>query len=185
MTTKHSVASSKYEAETLDGLPGTGRPPYHFHRVGQHTHSEGLVVLVTCHGAPNWIGNFQRGDGGLNAIYETPSPDHLCVVAGGTGYWVPVRAPGQYELIALYPIQEVRALPEAGLLLLLSLTNLAAYAAAGFKWQTSRVSWDGITVLEASARAIRGTAWDAPAEKEVSFFVDPLTGFHEGGASPP
>jgi hypothetical protein len=185
MATEHPLVSAGYEAAILGGLPGGGRPPFQFHRPGQPTHGEGVVVRVAPHDSSAWMGNFQRGDGALDGIYEAPSPDRLCVVAGGTGYWVAVRAPEQYEIVALYPIGTVYALPEAGILLFVSLTHLAAYGAEGLRWQTSRVSWDGIRILEASAQTIRGVAWDAPAEKEVGFFVDPRTGSHEGGASPP
>jgi hypothetical protein len=131
------------------------------------------------------VGNFQRGDGKLTGVFATPSPDHLCLIASGRGYWVPTAAPTDFQVIQAYPIQDARAIPQLRLLIFTDYTDLVAYGVDGLRWASGRVSWDGITIVSADADGIVGRAWDATREQEVGFFVNPQTGRAEGGAAPP
>ncbi len=173
-----------YEAELLPGLPATGPEPLQFRATTLGRGREGLVVSVRSAGSV-WVGNFQRGDGQLDGIYETPSPDHVCVIAGGTGYWVPVYGPASYEIVGVYPIEHVRFIPELGVVVFADFTDLAGYGASGKRWASGRASWDGIEIVRADRVGIVGKAWDATKECEVGFYVDPVTGELEGGAAPP
>jgi hypothetical protein len=174
-----------YEATVLPGLPGTGVPPLQIHASHQRSHREGLVVEVRGTDGGRWTGNVQPGDGKLSGLYPTPSPDCLCVIAGGRGYLVPVREPATYEMVGAYPIEDVRSIPELGLLLFVTFTDVVAYDAKGRVWSAGRVSWDGISIRSVSSEGVHGTAWDSPEEREVGFFIDPRTGAVEGGAAPP
>jgi len=173
-----------YLVELLPGLPGAVSVAQ-FHRKGQRTFREGVVVRVTPTGGQAWVGNFQCGDGRLSGVYATPSPHAACVVAGGQGYVVPVQDPGAYQLVAAYPIGDVRSLLELGLILFADFTDIVAYDSRGCVWSTGRLSWDGLTITSVSPAGIVGKAWDAPAGREVSFVVDPRSGRPEGGATPP
>ena len=173
-----------YEANVLPGLPTSGPEALDFRATPHGRGREGLVVQVRS-GDESWVGNFQRGDGKLSGIYPTPSPRHVCVVAGGRGYWVPVSSPAIYEIVEAYPIQDVLTIPELLLLVFVDYTALAAYGPDGLRWRSSRVSWDGIRILRADATGIEGRGWDAAAEQEVGFFVHIVTGLVEGGAAPP
>jgi hypothetical protein len=175
---------TRYEARVLPGLPAYGPEPLRFQAVPHQRGREGLVLEVRWD-ARQWIGNFQRGDGKLNAIYATPSGDTVCVVAGGRGYWVATPNPQQYELVMAYPIQDVRAIIELELLIFADYTALVAYGTSGLRWKSRRVSWDGIRILRVDEQGVVGRAWDATKDQEVDFFVDAATGRLEGGAAPP
>ena len=173
-----------YEVEVSTPLPSKVANVLEFRATGRRAAEQGIVLKVRADSF-TWIGTFERGDGKLSAIYFTPSPDHLCVVAGGVGYWIPVLDPKRYEVMPIGPIQEVRPLHALALLLFADYTELAAYGAGGQRWITRRVSWDGIEILRADAKGILGRAWDATREAKVGFFVDPETGRVEGGSAPP
>lgn len=173
-----------YEVDLLPGLPATGPEPVQLRATSHGVGREGLVVRVYS-GSVSWIGNFQRGDGKLTGIYATPSPDHVCVVASGRGYWLPALDPAAYQIVEAYPIRDVRSIPELGLLIFADYTDLVAYGVEGRRWVSQRVSWDGITILRADQHGVVGRAWDATQEQEVGFFVDARSGRVEGGASPP
>lgn len=174
-----------YEAVVLPGLPGSGPPVHQFHRSDQSSHREGLVVAVHCQDDVRWIGNFQMGDGDRSGLFASPSPAKLCVVSGGLGYLVAARHPMAYGIVRLYPIQDVRAIPELGLILFASFTHIVAYGAEGQAWATPRVSWDGISISRVSKDGVEGRAWDSPRDREVGFVVNAHTGELTGGAAPP
>jgi hypothetical protein len=185
MTTQgiHAAWPHRYEGTILPGLPAMGPEPMQFRAVQRGLGSEGLVVEITTD-ARRWIGNFQRGDGRYNAVYGTPSPAHVCVIAGGTGYYVSTINPNEFEIVAAYPIQDAREIVGLDLLVFADYTNLVAYGPKGLCWRTKQVSWDGVKIDRADEQAIVGRAWDATKQGEVGFLVDARTGELEGGASP-
>lgn len=173
-----------YAAEILPGLPGVGPPPYQFSRSGR-VHSEGLVVMVRLSDNGQWVGNLQRGVGQFSGIWGLAGAAVLLVVASGQGYWLDVHRPEVYDAVSMAPITDVRSIPELGLLILAGLTDIAAYSAGGRVWASGSVSWDGLRIVEATANGISGIGWDAPAEREVGFFLNPRTGSREGGSGSP
>lgn len=72
-------------------------------------------------------------------------------------------------------------LPEGDLMVLNFGTRLDAYDAnaSGLRWQTSRISWDGIEELRLEQHRLKGVAFDP---RRVPFEVDLLTGEVAGGA---
>jgi hypothetical protein len=71
---------------TLEGLPPYGDLPQQFSATGLGMHREGYVVQFRPETLDEWVGNFQRGLGSLEGVYEHPDPSLLVVVAGGQGY---------------------------------------------------------------------------------------------------
>jgi hypothetical protein len=182
---------ASYSVERLDGRPRGSvrefRQPRHGAEAGElvlETGSEYLWFAVTPADGESWVGGFECGPGRLTGLFAAPSPEVVCVVAKGQGFWVPVLAPADYEIIRSIPIQEVLAVPGKRILVFIDYTELEAYGPGGFLWRTERLSWDGLKVTEVTAEMIRGTAWDSPANREVPFSVDTENGASEGGSSP-
>lgn len=149
------------------------------------THSgEPLALEVYPAVGEPWVGIFRSGAGGLTGVFGTPTPDIVCVVSNGQGYWVPVSAQGQFVEIQSSPLLHVFAIPSCKLIGFVDFTEIEAYGLEGQLWITERLSWDGLEIIEATERGIRGRAWDSPANKHVEFVVDPHDGTHIGGSSP-
>ena len=183
---------AKYSVERLDSPPRGRvrefRQPRRSGRAGElvlETGSESLWLEVNPSDGESWIGGFECGPGRLTGLFATPSPDVVCVVVKGQGFWVPVLLPGDVEIIRSLPIQEVFAIPGKPILVFADYTELEAYGEGGFLWRTERLAWDGLKVTEVTAETIRGMAWDSPANREVPFAVDTESGASEGGSSPP
>jgi hypothetical protein len=143
-----------------------------------------VLIEVTPDVGDSWVGCFHAGLEGVTGIFATPSPQKSCVVVAGEGYWVTARSPSDYEIVRCVPIKIVRAVPEKGVIVFGSFTDLAAYGAMGLLWETPQLSWDGLKITEVTEKQIRGLAWDSPANREVPFVVDVETGRHQGGSSP-
>lgn len=188
--TKHGFEAG-YNVERLDSRPQGG---VHEFRRSRHGLDAGKQVLemateslwfkVSPLDSKSWIGGFECGPGGVTGLFATPSRQVLCVVTKGQGYWISVLDPANYEIVRSIPIQDVITVPGERKLVFVDHTRLAAYGPSGFLWLTDDLSWDGLTVTEITADTIRGTAWDSPANREVSFSVDTELGASEGGSSP-
>ena len=53
--------------------------------------------------------------------------------------------------------------------------------ANGLRWETARLSWEGVTLGEVRDGKLHGTGWNMHTNREVPFAVDMVTGAHEGG----
>ena len=131
-----------------------------------------------------WVGQFRQGAEGITGVFATPSPDVLCVIARGTGYWVPVLEPTQFQLMPSVPIREVLPVNIHRLLIFVDYTTIAAYGPSGRVWITPDLSWDGLQIDNISHDVIFGSGWDSPAARRVPFSVDLITGAAHGGSSP-
>lgn len=156
----------------------------HYAAVAKRHASEGLVVRVW-QDSLSWLGNFQRGDGAMDGLTATPSPQHLCVVAGGRGYYVPAGTPELFEAVPTYPVIQIAAVDQPALLVMADYTRVAAYDRDGLRWVSRAVSWDGIKILRADAEMISGLAWDAPEGEEIEFSIEPTTGHVRSGPEHP
>jgi hypothetical protein len=175
--------SHNYRVERLPGLPA-GEPVLQFIATPTRLVREGLVARLSGD-SQSWLGNFQCGDGAIDSITATPSPHHVCVVAAGRGYWVPVSSPGSFEVVPIYPVTQIAAIDDPALLVISDYTRVGAYGADGLRWVSRGISWDGIKILQADQQMISGLAWDAPQEVEVRFVIDPMTGQVQEGPEPP
>jgi hypothetical protein len=176
-----------YQCEILEELPNRASRRYYFPGGTEVGGRGGLMVSVQPHDGEEWLGIFAVGDlsrRGANAMLSMPHPHQLCVVSRGQGYIVEVTSAREIEVISMEPILGVVPAPASGLLLMHDFSRVRAYGRNGRAWSTPAISWDGIQLLEVTARAVHGTAWDSPNNKHVSFVIDLATGAQQGGASP-
>lgn len=116
-----------------------------------------------------------------SGVWACPGLHDLLAIAGGYGYRIDTRNPSQCEFLPQRPITAVLAAPEEDLLLLAGFHTVLAVGAEGVRWQTGRLSWEGVTLREARDWILHGQGWDMFADREVPFSVDLRTGTHEGG----
>ena len=114
-------------------------------------------------------------------IWSCPDPAMVCAVAGGYGYMIDSRAPERWQQLEYRPVTEVRPIPVAGLLVFVSFHSLEAWGAAGRRWQTARLSWEGMRLGDATATELHGWGWDMRTDTEMEFAIDLETGRHTGG----
>lgn len=173
-----------YSYKVLDTLPATEQDALEFYIGRRPKHpGEFLIVEVRPFGGMYWIGKFEYGpeDYPLSGVYKHPSSDHVCVVANGQGYIVPVYAPTEWKKVLVAPILGMLPMVEQQVLLFWSFQDLAAYDPGGLKWWVERLSEDNLSITDISGGVIRGTAWDPVGEREAPFSVDPVTGRVTGG----
>ena len=116
-----------------------------------------------------------------SGVWACPAPDDLLAVAGGYGYLLHTLQPAHPEFLSLRPIASLLSTPEEGLLLLAGFHHVLALGAEGVRWQTARLSWEGVTLGEVRDGKLHGEGWDMFADREVPFSVDLGTGKHTGG----
>ena len=116
-----------------------------------------------------------------SGVSACPDPHHLLAIAGGYGYLIDTRDPATCDFLPLRPIVSALPAPGEGLLLLAGFHEVLALGAGGVRWQTARLSWEGVTLREIADGALVGDGWDMFTDREVPFRVDLLTGKHEGG----
>jgi len=114
-------------------------------------------------------------------IFACPHPDHLLAIAGGYAYLVDTQSPENCVHLPLRPVTQILAAPSAGVILLAGFHHVLANDALAVRWQTARLSWEGITLTHTDAHNLHGTGWNLQTDREVPFTVDLLTGEHQGG----
>ncbi len=115
-------------------------------------------------------------------VYGSPNPDELCAAAGGYAYIVDTLAPGTCTLVGLKPVVSVIESEANGLLLFVGFHAIHAWGREGPAWQTARLSWEGISVIELTLTELVGFGWNLKTDREMEFRVDLQTGSHTGGA---
>lgn len=185
---------ARYDVRTADWTSGSQPSAHEFSSAvrsardrGIETSIEaipGVIVGIVPYDAERWVGRFQAGIEGISGVFATPSPDTVCVVVKGEGYWVPVDFPASFEIVRVRPIKQVMSPPGGRILIFVSYTRLAAYGASGCIWITEDLSWDGIQISKLTEGTVRGSSWDSPSERWIPFSVDLYTGKSEGGSSP-
>jgi len=116
-----------------------------------------------------------------SGVWSCPDPANICIAAGGYVYLIDAHDPARWQQVEYRPVVEIRALPEAGLLLFSGFHSLLAWGLTGMVWQTARLSWDGVRITAADADTIHGLGWDMRTDQEIPFEVDVKTGAHCGG----
>ncbi len=114
-------------------------------------------------------------------IFACPHPDHLLALAGGYAYVIDTLAPEHCVHLPLRPVTQILPATSAGVILLAGFHNVLAIDANGLRWQSARLSWEGITLTHADALHLHGTGWNLHTDREVPFTVDLITGEHTGG----
>ncbi|HEX3940549.1 MAG TPA: hypothetical protein VHX11_03610 [Acidobacteriaceae bacterium] len=114
-------------------------------------------------------------------VWACPDPAWMCAVAGGYAYMIDTRDPGCWEQLEYRPVTSVRALPEHELLLFSGFNALCSWGPEGKRWQTQRLSWEGIRVTSIRGDTLIGYGWEMLTDRELEFEVDLKTGKHRGG----
>lgn len=114
-------------------------------------------------------------------VWGTPRAEEMCAVAGGYAYLIDTARPEVVTQIPLRPVVTVLPLEAEGLLVFAGFTSLAAWGAEGLRWETKRLSWEGVTLGLVEGGRLLGMGWDMMSDTEVAFAVELSTGRHEGG----
>jgi hypothetical protein len=114
-------------------------------------------------------------------VFACPRADDLLALAGGYAYLVDTLSPERCQHLPLRPVAQILAAPTAGLILLAGFHHVLAVDAAGIRWQSARLSWEGVTMTHVDDHQLHGTGWNMRTDREVPFVVDLATGTHTGG----
>lgn len=112
-------------------------------------------------------------------VFACPNKDEMCAVAGGYAYFADTTAPERCTLHPMKPVVALHATED--LLLLVGFHTMAAWGRDGLAWETARLSWEGLRIIEVGAQEVSGFGWDLATDKEVPFTVELATGKHVGG----
>ena len=147
--------------------------------------SRGALLLdIKPANAPNFLATCALGftDPSLpTSIHACPRPDDLLAIAGGYAYLIDTLNPTHSLHLPLRPVTQILSAPTAGLILLAGFHNVIAIDATGLRWQSARLSWEGITLTHADAHHLHGTGWNLHTDREIPFTIDLTTGTHTGG----
>jgi hypothetical protein len=149
---------------------------------------DGLLLKVHPFHGNNWVGIFAFGyppPTAKTGIYTYPDPDKLCVVSRGKGYIVQVDNPVVWEEIQPFPIIDVHPVPGLDMIIFAGFTRLTAYRREGRAWKTKELSWDGIKITAITSKSLQVVGWDAPENKESTFYINMQDGTFEGDSIPP
>lgn len=138
----------------------------------ENYYSEGFAVRFYTAENTNWVGNFEPGWTGLNAVYEFDSDPYVLVIAGGICY---LMNPDFKQPISIFGAGYETVLKTLdGRLILQDSILLTIFETNGTYWHTERISWDGIAELKSEGNLISGLSFDPMNENEewVGFVVD-------------
>jgi hypothetical protein len=139
----------------------------------------GPVMRIEPHGGSAWTASFDGGYDSPPAIscaLSWPDPRQLCVV--WLGQWSVVRTddPKRWFEIAVYPILDVRVVPELNLILFSDFTDIVAYGVNGEAWNCCGICKDDLRIVEVSDGTLRGTGFCMPKADCTGFEIDLRTG---------
>jgi hypothetical protein len=143
-----------------------------------------LLLDVKPAASPNFLATCALGFREVSlptGIFACPHPDHLLAVAGGYAYLIDTLAPEHCVHLPLRPVTQILPATTASVILLAGFQNVLAIDANGLRWQSARLSWEGITLTHADAHQLHGTGWNLRTDREVPFTVDLITGEHQDG----
>jgi len=83
-----------------------------------------------------------------SGVFASPRADDLLAVAGGYAYLIDTIAPQTCLHLPLRPVTQILSSPETGLILLAGFHHVLAVDANGIRWQSARLTWEGITLNE-------------------------------------
>jgi hypothetical protein len=125
-------------------------------------------------------------------IFACPRPDDLLAIAGGYAYLIDTLAPDHSLHLPLRPVTQILSAPSANLILLAGFHHVIAIDETGLRWQSARLSWEGITLTEVRDNDpnspgwhLHGTGWNLHTDRELPFTINLATGTHTGGGFQP
>ena len=167
--------------QRLPGLPAYGAPavpfPTEWGRVGR----EGVVVEFSDAHGGTWVGNFAPGLGGATVVVAHPDGARVLVLAAGATWAVEPDARTAADL-GLEADGVWAIAGSSDLVLSRQGLALARLGAAGIRWHTRRLAWDGFRDVRMAGPLLQGDAWDAVNDRWRAFSVDLATGRATGGA---
>lgn len=140
------------DARILKGLPVYGEMPLSFPK--PNAFREGLVVEFSPDRGGRWVGNFESGPtNGVNSVHGEFGPSYVYVFSGGAGYVVDI---GSRNLVAElnFGFLWVEFVEECGILLACNDLWFEAFAGSQRKWQSPRLSWDGMRNIRRSGAKV-------------------------------
>ncbi|HMI02490.1 MAG TPA: hypothetical protein VK541_08420 [Pedobacter sp.] len=158
--------------EILESLPSYGPMYIPVSENNEAYYSEGYVARFYTSEDTTWVGNFEPGLTGLDAVYEFEDDPYILVIAGGTCY---LMNPDFHKPISIFgALYETAIKTLDGRLILQDSTHLTVFEISGEHWSTERISWDGIKELIIEGNLVRGVAYRPTAESDewVEFVVD-------------
>jgi hypothetical protein len=79
-------------------------------------------------------------------------------------------------------VDSIIPVPTANMVIFGDSTNFMAYGSGGLRWQSRRVSWDGIRFVTIENNEIVGEAWTPIGEMWQPFAVNITSGDLRGGS---
>jgi hypothetical protein len=143
-----------------------------------------LLLDVKPSGGANFLATCAQGfrDPALpTGVFSCPRAEDLLALAGGYAYLINTLAPERCLHLPMRPVAQILPAPTAGLILLAGFHDILAIDANGLRWQSARLSWEGVTMTHVDANHLHGTGWNMRTDREVPFSVDLTTGAHTGG----
>jgi hypothetical protein len=173
----------QYVVKEFPELPGSGWgdiPVHFFPRTTTRPEHDGIWLLVSPNSGTSWVGVFDFGydvPPAVSKVFSTPNPNRLCVVSAGAAYLVVAHEPENWELLELFPVTGVRAIPECGMLIIATFHKLAALGPEGIAWESPRLCWDDLRIAKADSERIEGVGYDPTnPSTEMPFSVETRTG---------
>ncbi len=120
-----------------------------------------------------------------SALYSCPRAEDLLILCGGYAYLVDTALPERCLHLPLRPVVEVLVVREEHLILLSGHWNVIAVDADGLRWQSKRVSAEGVHLERVEEGVLHGTGWSMVTDRDVPFAMDLRTGEHQGGGLTP
>jgi hypothetical protein len=166
-----------YEYTLLRERPGGPTLTYFYPGARTDGGQDGILVRFAMSGAPPWIGVFALGTtpGGASGVYTHPDAYRICVVSYGNGYIVRVDDPTQWTEMESGPIFGALAIPDHGLLVVATYSELIAYGTDGPVWQTERLALDQLRITSAQGNCIYACANRIDGD-DIAVTVDATTG---------
>jgi hypothetical protein len=169
-----------YEVEVVEESIGAeAEPTIYVPTPSQRGAQDGITLKVAPRDLKPWIGRFAFGDPSgqsLTCVLSCPNADEMCVVSSGSGYIVKTNDWTKWQAVRAIPVCDVQAARDMRLLIFADFTKLVAYDEAGLKWQSPRVSSDGIERLEVSPRQATLIGWSAAEQQKRRVAIDLSSG---------
>jgi hypothetical protein len=178
------AALPRFALRILPSLRGAGPAWVPFRFAGTDPF-EGLVVEFVGIGGGEWVGNFQRGIGSVDAVLFAPQrTDQAVVLAGGMGYVVELDT---HALVRSFggAVNDLFYLPNREVIIFGNGLWFECEGPAGTVWRTQRVSWDGTRDVRLDGLFVHGSAFDVNDHAWHPFVLNIESGEIEGGAHPP
>lgn len=109
-------------------------------------------------------------------LWSAPKPTEICAVAGGYAYVIDTSAPEKFTMISYRPVLEVRAAAAENLLLFVGHRSILAWGAEGQRWESGRLSDEGVSIGSMEHGLLHGTGWAMTSDREEPFTLDLRSG---------